>query len=77
MIFSAEATIKTSNLPEWLKTNYRIKKEIRRIFGVEIQKQMSTFIADEEQRMLYGDSSIKEPVGIMNAFSVEVETEVE
>jgi len=62
---------KGCDIPDWMKTDYRIKKEVRRQFYAELQKQMEAWLAEEEQRWLYGDPSIKEPIGIINAFAKE------
>jgi len=57
------------SIPKWLKTKRALKKEVKRQFIEAMKKEMQKQLEEEEDRILWGDSTRKEqPIGIIDAF---------
>ncbi len=55
-------------IPKWLKSKRALRNEVKRRFWKAMVKELDRKIAEEEDRILYGDPNGIKPVGIINAF---------
>jgi len=55
-----------NNKPKYLRSRYQLKKHIRKRFIEDMTAEYLKILMNQEVKLIFGDSSIRKPVGILN-----------